>query len=134
MDNIKLLQEHNLKVTPQRLEILNILFKTGHINIDDLFELLKKRFPTLSLATVYKNIKAMSNKLLITEVKIPNIKNVYEIIKQEHSHIVCIRCNNIADIFLDTSNLKKQAENLSNYNLDNSSIVFSGICPRCQDK
>ena len=131
MDYIEILQNHNLKVTPQRLEIVDILNTNGHINIDDLYKLLQNKFPTLSLATIYKNIKAMSNKLFLSEVKIPHQKNVYELTKKEHSHVVCSKCNTIMDIDLDISNILSQAESISNYSLNKSSIVLNGICPQC---
>lgn len=132
MDYISMLQNHKLKVTPQRLEIVDILNKKGHINIDDLYALLQSRFPTLSLATIYKNIKAMGDKLFLSEVKIPNQKSLYELTKQEHSHIVCSKCNDIIDINLDTSNILSQAENICDYNLDKVSIVLNGICSKCK--
>lgn len=131
MDYIAILQTHNLKVTPQRLEIVDILNSKGHINIDDLYKLLQNRFPTLSLATIYKNIRVMSDKLFLSEVKIPNQKNVYELRKKEHSHVVCSKCNAILDIDLDTSNIVNQAHNMTDYNLDKISIVLNGICPQC---
>ena len=132
MDHINLLHNHNLKVTPQRLEIVDILFKHGHLNIDDMFSSLQKKFPTLSLATIYKNINTMVTKNFLIEVKIPNQKNVYELTKQEHSHVVCSKCNSIMDIDLDTTNILKQAKSISNYNLDTSSIILNGLCPNCQ--
>ena len=131
MNYIVTLQNHKLKVTPQRLEIVDIIHTYGHINIDELYHLLQKKFPTLSLATIYKNIKAMSEKLFLSEVKIPNQKNVYELTKKEHSHVVCSHCNTIIDINLDISNILNQAQQISNYDINNSSIVLNGICPTC---
>jgi len=125
------LQKYNLKATPQRVEIVNILYKNGHLSIDDLYKSLLKKFPSLSLATVYKNIKIMCDKLFLQEVKIPHKKNVYEVSKAEHSHLVCSKCSSIIDIQLDISKILEQAKSISNYKLDESSIVLSGICPKC---
>ena len=132
MNSVKILQKYNLKVTPQRLEILNLLNNNGHLSVDDMYKLLQNKFPTLSLATIYKNIKLMSAKLLLSEVKIPKSKSVYELSKQEHAHIVCKKCNNIMDINLDTSSLTQQAILLSNYAIADSLIVLRGICPKCK--
>jgi len=133
MNYIKMLQEHNLKVTPQRLEVVSILNTSKHISIDDLYKLMQKKFPTLSLATIYKNIKTMQEKLFLTEVKLPNQKNMYELAKKEHSHVLCSKCNNIMDIEIDTSSIINQAESISNYTLNNSSIILNGICPKCME-
>lgn len=132
MDYIAILQQHNLKVTPQRLEIVDILYKNGHLNIDELYRLLKIKFPALSLATIYKNINKMCENLFLSEVKIPNQKNVYEITKDEHSHVVCSICNEVMDITLDLSTILDEAQKFSNYDLDRSSIVLNGVCPKCK--
>jgi len=131
MNYINLLKNHDLKVTPQRLLIVESLYKKGHINVDELYTLLKKTFETISLATVYKNIHTMSEKNLIQEVKIPNEKNVYELTKQEHSHLVCIKCHSITDITLDTDILIEQASKLGEFQINNSAIVLNGICKKC---
>ena len=131
MDYIKLLQANDLKVTPQRLEILDILYTKGHINIDDLYKIIQTKFPTLSLATVYKNINTMCEKDFVSEVKIPNLKNVYEITKQEHSHVVCVKCNDILDVNVDTSQVIEDARIQSNFTLDKSTIIFNGVCQKC---
>ena len=131
MNYIASLQEHNLKVTPQRLEIVDILYKNGHLNIDQLYKSLHSKFPSLSLATVYKNINTMCDKFFMSEVKIPNMKSVYELAKKEHSHVVCTQCNEIMDIDLNTAAIYEEAKSKSNFNLDESSIIFNGICPKC---
>jgi len=133
MSYIEQLQNKNLKVTPQRLEIVDIITQQGHITIDNLYQSLQKKFPTLSLATVYKNINTMQEKEFVSEVKIPNQKNVYEIKKKKHSHIICTKCSNIIDINIDISDVIIKAKQASNYIVEDSSVVFSGICPKCQN-
>ena len=132
MDFVAELKANNLKVTPQRLTIVEQLHKYGHLNIDDIYKELKSKFPSVSLATIYKNINAMIEISFLSEVKIPKQKSVYELTKMEHSHVVCTSCNNIMDIELNTTNLIKEASQLSNYTLCNSSIVFNGICNNCK--
>ena len=131
MNYIGVLQEYQLKVTPQRLEIVHILDTKGHVNIDELYEKLQKKFPTLSLATIYKNLNKMCENLFVSEVKIPNQKNVYELTKAQHSHIVCSSCNTIVDIELNIDSLIRKAQEETQYSIYNSSIIFDGLCPKC---
>jgi len=131
MDYISTLQKYNLKATPQRLEIVDALYKSGHLNIDELYTVLKSKFPSLSLATIYKNINTMCDKLFLSEIKIPNRKNVYELRKKEHSHIVCLKCNAILDIEVDLSTITNKAKEVTNYKLIDTSIIFNGLCPKC---
>lgn len=132
MDFVESLRKNNLKATPQRLTIVEALYLQGHINIDDLYSILKKKFPSISLATIYKNINAMIEISFLSEVKIPKQKSVYELTKIEHSHVVCSNCNTIMDVEIDTINILKQASELSNYTLLSSSIVFNGLCSNCK--
>lgn len=77
MENITfMLRTHNLKATPQRIAILEAVYKYGHINIEKLYEDIKNKFDSISLATIYKNINAMTKNSLLFEVKLPNEKSV----------------------------------------------------------
>ena len=131
IDYSQLLKEYNLKVTPQRVAIVDVLHIKGHINIDDLFSSLKAKFPSISLATIYKNINAMLEKFFVSEVKIPNEKSVYELTKEMHSHLVCSKCNKIEDISLNMTSLLDEASNKSDFKLEDISIVFTGVCFGC---
>ncbi len=129
VNSSQLLKEYNLKVTPQRIAIVDELYYNGHMNIDDLYKKLLKKFPSISLATIYKNINAMIEKVFLTEVKIPDAKSVYELAKEEHSHLVCFSCGKIEDIHLDTSVLEKSIQ--TNFKILNTSVIFSGTCFKC---
>lgn len=132
MDYVAVLRKNNLKATPQRLTIVESLYIRGHINIDDMYTILKEKFPSISLATIYKNINAMIEISFLSEVKIPNKKSVYELTKAEHSHVVCSECKAILDIKLDTSLLMLEASHQSDYRLEKSSIIFDGVCKNCK--
>ncbi len=126
-----LLKDYNLKVTPQRLAIVEELYKNGHLCIDDLYKKLLKKFPSISLATIYKNLNAMCEKSFLSEVQIPHSKSVYELVKEEHAHIVCKSCGNIKDLALDTSSLINEVSNISDFQIETSSIVLGGLCLNC---
>lgn len=85
----------------------------------------------MSLATIYKNINSMVEKLFLSEVKIPNAKTVYELSKNEHAHLVCSNCKAVMDIELDSSDISKQISNLNNFKVNQTDIILSGICQKC---
>ena len=126
-----LLKEFNLKVTPQRVAIVEELYHKGHINIDELYMNMLKKFPSISLATIYKNVNSMVEKFFISEVKIPNEKSVYELVKTEHSHLVCEKCKKIEDIIVDTSSVLNELKSMSNFKINNTNVVFTGVCSTC---
>ncbi len=127
-----LLREHTLKATPQRVAILSLMQKSGHLDVEELFTKIKEQFSSISLATLYKNISAMMEKSLITEIKIPNKKSKYEIAKEPHIHLLCQACNEFIDLKLDIGCLVNEAAKESHYSLKESSIVLSGVCEKCQ--
>ncbi|MDF1883705.1 transcriptional repressor [Sulfurimonas sp. SAG-AH-194-C21] len=134
MNSELLLREHDLKVTPQRLGILSLMKIRGHVDVEELFSEMKKQFSSISLATLYKNVNAMLEKHLITEIKAPNFKAKYEIVKEPHIHLLCKECDEFVDLDLDLESLISDASKKSNYQLKESCVVLSGLCKKCQTK
>ena len=127
-----LLREHSLKVTPQRIGILSLMQTKGHIDIEELYKEIKEQFSSISLATLYKNVNAMLENHLITEIKVPNFKAKYEIIKEPHIHILCKKCNEFMDLDVDLGSVLNEASKKSDYQLQESCVVLSGLCKKCQ--
>jgi len=130
-DFTNILRTHNLKATPQRLAILEIIFSHRHINIDKLYDEVKQKFDSISLATIYKNINAMTKNMLLQEIKLPNEKNVYEMIKEEHSHLLCNKCGKVIDIQVETKDITKDIEKKYDFTISQSDVVLSGTCKKC---
>ncbi len=127
-----LLRERNMKVTPQRIGILDIMYEDGHISIEDLYEKIKKNFSSISLATLYKNVNAMILVSLLKEVKIPNMKSKYEIVKTPHAHLLCESCESLEDIELDMDEINNLLSSKNSFKVHQTDLVFSGICSKCQ--
>lgn len=125
------LKNYDLKVTPQRIAIVQELYVSGHLNIDQLYQRLLEKFPSISLATIYKNMNAMIEKIFVQEVKIPNEKSVYELIKENHAHFVCDCCKKIEDIHIDTQSLLTQVQQDTSYHINSTTLIFNGICNEC---
>ena len=130
-DYTNILREHHLKATPQRLAMLESIDYYGHINIDSLYEDIKKKFSSISLATVYKNINAMTKNMLLFEVKLPNEKSVYEIVKEQHSHLLCESCGKVTDIEVDLENTISQVMKDNKFQIKQADLVLSGVCKGC---
>lgn len=110
-----------------------MIYKYGHINIDRLYEQIKEKFSSISLATIYKNINAMTQNTLLFEVKLPNEKSVYEIVKDDHAHLLCKECGKVTDIKVDTQNIVQNISNEHSFDIIQSDLVLSGTCKSCQN-
>jgi Fur family peroxide stress response transcriptional regulator len=123
-----LLKNSPLKVTPQRLEILQTIQKNGHISIDDLYNHIKEKFPSISLATVYKNIHTLKDEGILLEIHPQNEKPHFEIKKAPHGHFICKKCGKIYDFEVKTScnpHLSEISE------IDESEVYLYGVCKNC---
>ncbi len=130
---IDMLKANDLKATFQRITILSVLDKLGHANVDEIYENVKATHPTLSLATIYKNIISMVEKGVVVEVPISGKKSKYELKKDEHIHLICINCGSVEDFPFDEKIAKDTIEvaNKSHYKLKERQINLYGICPKC---
>lgn len=133
MSHIELLKEHDLKATPQRLCILDVLHECGHASLEDIQSHTKENFPTLSLSTIYRNINEMVAKGVVSEVKIKNMKERFELSKHQHAHMICIKCGKIEDIHVDTSDLEQRVQTQSGLDVLNATVSFDTVCKECKN-
>ena len=133
-DYAKLLKESGLKATFQRMNILESIEQHGHMSIDAIYEEVVKTHPSLSLATVYKNIILMVENGVLVEVPIEGKKAKYELAKSDHIHLVCTECGDVEDKPHDTgaddifSSMTKE----ENFTLSKQQINLYGVCESCQ--
>ena len=133
-DYVKLLKDNGLKATFQRINILEIIDKNGHIDVDGIYEQIKAIHPTISLATVYKNIISMTQSGVLVEVPIVGKKSKYELKKADHIHLVCTECGYVED--KDCIDITNQALNSltsqEHFALSTRQINLYGVCQKCQ--
>ena len=134
MKHEHLLKSHQLKATPQRLAIIQLMHQAGHISIDELYQKIREKFSSISLATLYKNVNTMLDVTLIREIKIAGQRKKYEIEKEAHAHIMCKSCGELKDIEYDPHSILQKSIEMSHYKAEDISIVISGVCPECQKK
>jgi len=131
MSHVEILKLHTLKATPQRLCVLDVLKSYGHATLEDIEKQTKVKFPTLSLSTIYRNINELLKKGILSEVKLVNKKDYYEITKENHAHLVCSKCGKIEDFILETNEIVKNAQTFTNNQIQSATISFNVICKEC---
>jgi len=131
---IQKLRENGHKITPQRLAIVKILAKSkGHPSVEDIYDEIKTDFPTMSLATVYRNIVLIKSFGEVLELGFPDGSNRYDGNKPyPHPHVICVKCKKIVDPDLDTlDELKSEVASETNFKILNHRLDFFGICSNC---
>jgi Fe2+ or Zn2+ uptake regulation protein len=130
MKNYKdLLEKSELKITPQRLAILKELDEKGHASIEEIYDEIKENFPSISLATIYKNINALKDENIISEICLHN-KPKFEIKKEAHAHFICKTCGKVIDIPLEEILCQEANEKYSDAQKE---LYIYGICEDCKD-
>lgn len=133
-DYATLLKESGLKATFQRMNILESIEAYGHMTIDDIYEKVIKTHPSLSLATVYKNIILMVENGVLVEVPITGEKAKYELAKADHIHLVCTECGEVEDKphHRGADALFTAMTEEENFTLSKQQINLYGVCEKCQ--
>lgn len=104
------LAERKLKVTPQRVAVLEaILSLNNHPTADHIITYIRKKYPNISLATVYKVLDVLVENELIKRVKTEKDIMRYDAIIEKHHHIYCADSDRIEDYF--DSELNELLEN-----------------------
>ncbi len=131
---IRKLRDNGHKITPQRLAIVKILAKSeSHPSVENIHVLIQKDFPTMSLATVYRNILLIKSLGEVLELGFPDGSNRYDGNKPyPHPHVICIKCKKIVDPDLDSlDEIKKKVALETNFKILNHRLDFFGICRNC---
>ena len=131
---IQKLRDNGHKITPQRMAIVTVLAKSeGHPTVENIHAQLVKDFPTMSLATVYRNIVLIKSIGEVLELGFPDGSNRYDGNKPyPHPHVICIRCNKIVDPDLESlDEMKKEVALETQFKILNHRLDFFGICRDC---
>lgn len=127
---IQLIKDHKLKVTPQRLAILQIVYSMEHPSAEDVYKAVKINQPNISLATVYKVLDTFVDLGIINKVKTDSDQFRYDSKKSMHHHLYCKDCNTIEDYEDENLNelLRNYFANISipNFKVENVVLEIHG--------
>lgn len=116
------------------MAIVSILAQSeGHPTVDAIHARIQKDFPTMSLATVYRNIVLIKSLGEVLELGFPDGSNRYDGNKPyPHPHVICTQCRKIVDPDLDSlDELKQEVEVETRFTILNHRLDFFGICSDC---
>ena len=132
---VEKLKSRGLKITPQRLAILEVLEENReHPSAEDVYRELTQRYPTISYATIYKTLETLCEMGEIMEVNIEPHKKRYDPFTEPHHHYMCIKCGKILDISLDEVPMLQVSEEVKEkYGIVGMSLNFYGVCPSCRN-
>lgn len=128
-------RENSIPLTQQRLEVYReLIWSKDHPSPEIIHKRLRERFPTISLATVYKNLKALARIGFARKINPLSDHARYDHDLSSHSHFVCISCKKIEDIESEVLD-KLQIPDPENFEheINLKTIIFTGICNQCKN-
>ena len=128
--------ERGLSLTHQRWVIYRTLAGTSqHPTPEETYEQVRKEIPSISLATIYKNIKTFLEEGWLREVSTPGQTMRLDANLASHYHLVCARCRTISDLSEDRVapvHLKKSLPR--GFRVESYNVNFTGLCGQCSPR
>jgi Fur family transcriptional regulator, peroxide stress response regulator len=92
------LLEKGLKVTPQRLAILEAIYSlNNHPTAESITEFIREEHPNIAIGTVYKVLNTLVDHSLVKRVKTESDSMRYDGILDQHHHLYCADSDRIED-------------------------------------
>ena len=136
MDVIALLRSAGTRVTPQRVMILQALVDAGrHVTADEIHDDVRRIYPVIDLATVYRTLQLLKRLRLVTEIDRAEGSAEYEFAGDErHHHMVCRECHNTFDFSVEyLESLRETLTDEFGFLPDLHSFTVTGVCAGCSD-
>ncbi|MCR5176634.1 MAG: transcriptional repressor [Anaerovibrio sp.] len=129
-----LLRANGFKVTPQRLAVYMLLQGLeDQPTADILYRKLVEKYPTLSLATVYKTLEMYIRIGLVQRVDMGEDSCRYDANMDNHLYIRCDKCGKVMALTdIDDSSLLADVSKVSGYTIRHRQLFFYGQCSQCQ--
>ena len=120
--------------TKQRQLILEAVRATNsHPTADELFQMIRRKLPTISLATVYRNLNFLSEIGEIRKLAMPGMPDRFDWRMDPHDHMVCDTCGQVVDFVLP-HHLGQEIASACGAQVDGYTLVAHGTCPHCRVK
>ena len=122
------------KVTPQRVAVFEVLCERGgHPTVDQIYQEVRKRFPMISLNTVYQIMEALVQMKIVSPLVHGLEAARYETDPSPHHHAICVACKRIIDIFdPDLGRVRHPRVVKDRFQVLGHRVEFFGYCADCQ--
>src|SRR5579885_1941973 len=136
--NQEVLRQRGVRLTRQRRILLDRIDQSGrHLDAESLYQLAKEKDPKLNRVTVYRTLKLLKEGGLVDELDLMHYggdQHYYETrLKQEHAHIVCLRCGRIEEYFGEPlQNMREQIQQQFGFEILIARTEVGGYCAHCR--
>lgn len=123
-----------LRDTRQRQVILEELGKVvSHPTADEVYRMVLRRLPHVSLGTVYRNLETLSGYGVIQKLELAGTQRRFDATTAHHYHLRCRICGRVDDLPMKPFvSIQRKAQKISAYDITGHILEFEGFCPKCK--
>lgn len=122
----------NRNTLQRRLVLETVQHRTDHPTAEQIFREIASENPLVSKATVYRNLKILSEQGEILHIPIPDGADCFDFNTVPHYHMQCRKCMRVFDVDMPYQyDIEKKIRDLHGFTIESHSIVFHGLCPTC---
>lgn len=127
--------ERGIRPSMQRLAIMDYLINHPiHPTIDDVYQALSNKVPTLSRTTVYNTLRMLSESQAAQMITIDEHRVCYDGNVESHVHFYCKKCGKIIDLFGEQAPKLEGEKTVEGNIIQEEQLYYKGICAKCAKK
>lgn len=135
---VKFFRKHKLKSSQKRKFVIDyFLSQNKHLSTEELYNMVKNRFPRIGYSTVYRTLKLLTECGLVSMHHfgkgITRFEPVHK--KQHHDHLICAKCGAIIEFRnQEIEEIQKRIARKYNFIVHDHKLEIYGLCLKCVRK
>lgn len=125
-----------VRMTPQRHAILaHLMNSMTHPTADEIYKALSPEYPSMSVATIYNNLRLFVEAGLVRELTYGDDSSRFDADLSDHYHAICESCGAIVDFeYPPLLQVEKAASEQTGFVVRGHRMEVYGVCGSCADK
>ena len=135
-DAERLLRQHGLQVTAQRLAVLRAMATHAHATADQLADDVRESIGSISRQAVYDTLGTLVERGLARRIQPAGSPARYEDrVGDNHHHLVCRACGEMVDIDCAVGEAPcLTADYDHGFEIEEAEVIYWGYCPDCRNQ
>lgn len=132
---VERLRRLGIRVTPQRLLVLEALAQGGHQTADAVQQWVALRYSGMNLATVYRTLDILTEAGLVAQTDLGGGAAAFELVGDSpHHHLICAHCGHMAEIGDEAiADLRARLLASNGFQMRSRHLAIFGLCQACRE-
>ncbi|OXS54229.1 hypothetical protein B1A99_26945 [Cohnella sp. CIP 111063] len=127
------MKEEGLRITPQRVRIIELLLELSHPTAERIYAGMAEKFPYVSQMTVYSTLKILKEIGVVRELSNGSKSSNFELADENHWHFHCRLCGGIYNLEPENAEaLWVVGTNKGAFQVDSCKVEYYGVCAQCK--